>query len=265
MSGEVLGKPSGLAANSTALPSRGLDYLDLLYLVLFSIAALVVVSLVSVGVYLLLGYFLEWDVDLQSASSKASIAIVIQALASVLVLAFMYTLVRIKHELPFAQVIAWRPIVYRPFFHATAYGAAGVLLAVTVALASNVMSMPDQPTPFEDLLRDPSALLLVAGFGVVIAPLVEELIFRGFVFSIFERTHGRLAAVLITAGFFSLIHGPQYDWHWQILLLLMYVGIVFGAVRAVTKSIVPPTIIHASYNMTVVIGLLSAGQASSGA
>ena len=236
----------------------------MLYLVLFSIAALVVVSVVAIGAYFGLGYFLGWEADFGDPTTKAFVAIIIQALASVLVLAFMYTLITVKHELPFGGVIGWRPIVYRPFFYGTAYGAAGVFLAVTVALASNLMSMPDQPTPFEDLLQDPSALLLVAAFGVAIAPVFEELIFRGFVYSVFERTHGQLAAVIITAGAFALIHGPQYGWHWQILLLLMYVGIVFGAVRAATKSIVPPTIIHASYNMTLVIGLISAGQASSG-
>ena len=233
-------------------------------MVLASIVALVVVSVVTIGVYFGLAYFLGWEPDFDSPATKASVAIVIQALSSVLVLAFIYTLVTVKHGLPFGQVVGWNPIVHRPLFYGSVYGAAGVLLAVTVALASNVMSMPDQPTPFEDLLRDPSALVLVAAFGVAVAPVFEELIFRGFVYSVFERTHGRLAAVVITAGAFSLIHGPQYGWHWQILLLLGYVGIVFGAVRAATKSIVPSTIIHASYNMTLVIGLISAGQASSG-
>ena len=234
-------------------------------MVLFSVAALLVVSVVCISVYFGLGYFLGWNIDLGESSSKATIAIVIQGLASVLVFAFMYTLITVKYELPFGSVIAWRPIEYRPLFHGAAYCGAGILLAFTVGLASHVMSMPEQPTPFEDLLRDPSSLLLVAAFGIAIAPVVEETIFRGFVFSVFERAHGRLAAVVITAGSFSLIHGPQYGWHWQILVLLLYVGIVFGAVRAKTRSIVPPTIIHAAYNMTLVIGLLSEGQAPNGA
>ncbi len=234
-------------------------------MVLFSVAALLVVSVVCVAVYFGLGYFLGFEMDLDQASTKAFVAIAIQALASVLVLAFMYTLITVKYELPFGQVIAWRAIEHRPLFHGVSYCAAGVLLALTVGLASSVMSMPEQPTPFEELLRDPSSLLLVAVFGIAIAPIVEELIFRGFVFSVFERAHGRLAAVVITAGSFSLIHGPQYGWHWQILVLLLYVGIVFGAVRAKTRSIVPPAIIHCAYNMTLLIGLLSASQPPNGA
>lgn len=264
MPADAPGEPPRLAAGSAALPARGLGYWDLLYLVLFSVAALLVGSVVCIAVYFGLGYFLGWEMDLDQTSSKASVAIAIQALASVLVLAFMYTLITVKYELPFRRVIGWRPIEHRPFFYGASYCAAGVLLAFTVGLASHVMSMPDQPTPFEDLLRDPSSLLLVAAFGIAIAPVVEELIFRGFVFSVFERAHGRLAAVVITAGSFSLIHGPQYGWHWQILVLLFYVGIVFGAVRAKTRSIVPPTIIHAAYNMTLLIGLLSANQAPDG-
>ena len=264
MPADAPGEPPRLAAGSAALPARGLGYWDLLYLVLFSVAALLVGSVVCIAVYFGLGYFLGWEMDLDQTSSKASVAIAIQALASVLVLAFMYTLITVKYELPFRRVIGWRPIEHRPFFYGASYCAAGVLLAFTVGLASHVMSMPDQPTPFEDLLRDPSSLLLVAAFGIAIAPVVEELIFRGFVFSVFERAHGRLVAVVITAGSFSLIHGPQYGWHWQILVLLFYVGIVFGAVRAKTRSIVPPTIIHAAYNMTLLIGLLSASQAPDG-
>ena len=265
MPGDAPGEAPRLGAGSAPAPARGLGYWDLLYLGLFSVAALLVVSVVCVAVYFGLGYFLEWEMDFSQASSQAGIAITIQALASVLVLAFMYTLITVKYELPFGAVIGWRPIKQRPLFYGASYCGAGVLLAFTVGLASHVMSMPEQPTPFEDLLRDPSSLLLVAGFGIAIAPLVEELIFRGFVFSVFERAHGRLAAVVITAGSFSLIHGPQYGWHWQILVLLLYVGIVFGAVRAKTRSIVPSTIIHAAYNTTLLIGLLSASQAPNGA
>ena len=232
-------------------------------MVLFAIASLIALSIAA---YLGLGFFLGWDVDLEQASSrtKAAIAIVFQGLSSVLVLAFIYALITVKHKLPFGHAIGWRPIEYRPLFYGAAYSAAGAALAFSVALASHVIPMPDQPTPFQDLLGDPSAVLIVATFAVAIAPVFEETIFRGFVFSIFERAHGKLAAVVITAGSFSLIHGPQYGWHWQILVLLLYVGIVFGAVRAKTRSIVPPAIVHTAYNMTLVMGVLSAGQASGG-
>ena len=93
---------------------------------------------------------------------------------------------------------------------------------------------------------------------MLIAPAVEELLFRGFLFPVIERANGTRAAVLGTSVLFSLLHAQQYGWNWQNLVVLSYVGIVFGTVRAISGSLVPSTLIHASYNLTLFVGLYAA-------
>jgi membrane protease YdiL (CAAX protease family) len=66
-------------------------------------------------------------------------------------------------------------------------------------------------------------------------------------------------AVLISSSLFSLVHAQQYGWRWQNLVLLLYVGIVLGTVRARTGSIVPSTLLHAGYNAALSTALLAAG------
>jgi membrane protease YdiL (CAAX protease family) len=119
--------------------------------------------------------------------------------------------------------------------------------------------MPSEPLPIEELFGDRLSLILLSVFGVLIAPVVEELVFRGFFFTVIEQSHGPLAAVLATSAFFSVLHARQYGWHWQNLLLLALVGIVFGAVRARTQSVVPSTMLHAGYNATLFAGMFAAG------
>ena len=43
-------------------------------------------------------------------------------------------------------------------------------------------------------------------------------------------------------------HGDQYDWHWQILVLLFAAGASFGFVRWKTGSLWPAIVMHIAYN-----------------
>jgi membrane protease YdiL (CAAX protease family) len=54
------------------------------------------------------------------------------------------------------------------------------------------------------------------------------------------------------------LHGSQYGWHWPHLLLLLGVGVIFGVIRAMTKSVLACAIMHAAYNATLVGGALFA-------
>ena len=104
------------------------------------------------------------------------------------------------------------------------------------------------------------SITLLVIFGVLVAPVVEEMLFRGFIFSVVDRSLGAAAAVVSTSLLFSLPHGVQYGWRWQNLLLLTAVGVAFGAGRAWTGSVRPSALMHASYNATLFAGLLFAGE-----
>jgi membrane protease YdiL (CAAX protease family) len=168
-----------------------------------------------------------------------------------LVFWLVYRVVRARDRRPFREAVGWvwppRPIA--------AYLAGGILLAMSVAALSWLLPMPRGKMPIEQLLMDPASAFLMAGFGVLIAPAVEELLFRGFLYPVMERAHGAEVAVLATALLFGAVHAPQFGWAWQNVLLLAYVGVVFGVVRRVSGSLVPSTLVHAAYNLTLFAGL----------
>jgi membrane protease YdiL (CAAX protease family) len=196
-----------------------------------------------------------WDLALEDPKVQAPLVIVIQILWWGLVMGYIYFVVTVKYDLPFASAIGWIPL-QRP---AMLYLLGGVLLSFAVVGISTVIPKPEGKLPIELLLEDRFSMILIALFGVFIAPVTEEIVFRGFIYRVFEQAHGVLAAVLMTSAAFSLVHGMQYGWRWQNLLLLFGVGLVFGLARAKTGSVLPSTLIHASYNATLFGALLAAG------
>ena len=79
---------------------------------------------------------------------------------------------------------------------------------------------------------------------VVVAPLGEELLFRGFLQQILEKHWKDVTrAVLVTALFFAMIHMNPY-WFVQIYIL----GIILGFLAWKTNSVIPPLILHGINN-----------------
>jgi membrane protease YdiL (CAAX protease family) len=78
---------------------------------------------------------------------------------------------------------------------------------------------------------------------VIFAPLVEELIFRGLIFSRLERAMPGWLACLLSALLFGLCHG---QWIWMTYAFLM--GFLFGRMRKATGSLLPSLVSHAIFN-----------------
>jgi membrane protease YdiL (CAAX protease family) len=85
-----------------------------------------------------------------------------------------------------------------------------------------------------------SGLLLLAFAGVV-APLMEELVFRGFLYRAFEREWGAFASTVLTSAFFAWYH-PQFANAFLSSLLLI-------AVLRRTGSLWAPIAVHATGNV----------------
>src|SRR5690606_13109987 len=83
-------------------------------------------------------------------------------------------------------------------------------------------------------------------FGVsVLAPLGEELVFRGYLQRVLGARHGALRAALIGGALFALIHLNPAS-----ILALFSLGVLFGLMRVWTGSIWPAVLAHAVQNGT---------------
>ena len=79
---------------------------------------------------------------------------------------------------------------------------------------------------------------------VVMAPIGEEIVFRGFLQKFLEEYWKDITrAVLVTSLFFAMIHFNPY-WTIQIYLL----GVILGFLSWKTKSVIPSIILHSINN-----------------
>ena len=114
----------------------------------------------------------------------------VMAASYVVILVFMVLLVTRHYRRSFGAAVRWNfPALPR----ATGFLAAGVALAVLVQAGSSLLPMPRQP-PIDRFFRDASSAWLMAAFGTLLAPPVEELFFRGFLYPALARRAGMAAS-----------------------------------------------------------------------
>lgn len=163
-------------------------------------------------------------------------------------LGFRFTL-GVRHGRPVLASLGWR----WTRFSVVLCAAGGIALAFCVALIAGLIHTPQVSTPIDLFSSSRIALVLFAVFAVVIAPITEELFFRGFLQPLFSRTFGVVAGIVITALLFGALHAPEYSWAWQYACAIAFAGAVFGWVRYRTNSTIPSTIMHGCYNCVFLI------------
>jgi uncharacterized protein len=180
---------------------------------------------------------------------NAFVLVPAETLAYLMVLAFMVQLVRLKKEGSFLVAISWgRP----DRTNATRALIAGAVLAVFSNVYIFLLSrwIP-KSLPIDRLFRDTASAYLLALFGIVVAPFVEEVFFRGFLYPALARRIGAASSIIVTSGLFALIHQGQLAHAWLPLVWLFIVGLVLTMVRARTKSVSLCVLIHMTYNTVV--------------
>ena len=135
-------------------------------------------------------------------------------------------------------------MLFRSFF--------GFMLSIGIQLLSQLLPKREN-LPIERMFDTPASAYLLAFFGICVAPFMEELVFRGFIFPVLERRVGAGLAVLITGATFAAIHAPQLGGGGAELGAMMVVGIILSMIRARTGSLKPSFLVHLGYNSTLFI------------
>jgi membrane protease YdiL (CAAX protease family) len=168
---------------------------------------------------------------------------------------FLYVTLSVLRGHSFWECLGWRkiktpsgdrrrnPLVY--FFW-------GCGLSFLVALVSTQMKTPEN-MPMEELFKYRQTALLFMAMAVLVAPLVEETLFRGYLYPLFARSFGIVPGIVMTGGLFGLMHGAQLGWTWSLVTVLILVGIVFTTVRARTGSVFASYLMHLGYNSLIAL------------
>jgi uncharacterized protein len=101
-----------------------------------------------------------------------------------------------------------------------------------------------------DLIVESSmaARVVVALAAVATAPLIEELIYRGVLYSAFERAAGVAVAVVVVSLLFAGVHVFQYSNNISVITVITLLSFTLTLVRAYTGSVLPPFIVHLVFN-----------------
>jgi hypothetical protein len=169
---------------------------------------------------------------------------------------FIYLALHLTLKTRYGKPVFWSLGWRRTRFNLGIAVLGGAVLAFGISGLAALLHTPQVPSPLDRFLKSPVDLALFGILAVTLAPLFEELFFRGFLQPLLSRTFGVLAGILITALVFGLLHAPEYSWAWQYVVAVSLAGAVFGWVRARTNSIIPSTIMHGCYNLVFVIALV---------
>ena len=130
-------------------------------------------------------------------------------------------------------------------------------LAVVVPLVdflSWFAGYPVTPPLVADLYttaRESGALLLVLVALVVAAPLVEEVVFRGFLLpGLAASAIGASGALVLTSGIWALLHAQYQPFY---LIQIMVLGVVFGWLRLRSGSTALTIILHGILNFAAMV------------
>ena len=261
---QLPGDPIRLAAVPTAIPSSSVSlpedlriswsWLHLVFFFFFVVVTFFIVQVSFMVYYAAPLSHLSSKKDFeQFALSKPIFAVGSMVLLYVLVMVFLYVSLSVLPGSPFWRTLGWRRITRpdggRPrspwlFFFA------GCSLSLAVLVVTYKMQPPED-VPIEELFRYKNTAMLFMAMAVLIAPLVEETVFRGYLYPLFAKTFGVASSVIVTGILFGLMHGAQLGWTWRLVLVLIAVGVIFTLVRARTGSVYASFLLHLGYNSMI--------------
>lgn len=139
---------------------------------------------------------------------------------------------------------------------------AGLQIAANVLMAP-ILWLSDRDDAAQDVvqrLEDAGGLELAvtALAAVLLAPVFEELLFRGMLLRALQRRMAPPAAVVVSALVFGAVHLVDPG-AFLVIPGLVAVGIVAGMLAVRTGSLSQPILLHLGFNTVVVVTILVAG------
>jgi hypothetical protein len=163
----------------------------------------------------------------------------------------------------FTAVMYYKGMSYRNLFHSSQASPADTLIALIppialtipalVLLTSTVGEMlvrlfplsPSETAMFEEMASGSFGAIIGA---CVLAPVLEEMLFRGVILRSFLHQYSKWASIVGSAALFGFAHMNIYQFS-----AAMVLGVVSGWLYERSRSLLPCIALHAAYNGTLVM------------
>jgi len=145
--------------------------------------------------------------------------------------------------------LSWRDVGLRPFNVSRGLGLGCIFLLFAFAfnfiwsLFLSLFELRAQPDMLPLFGKGIAGLLLAILAGGVVAPIAEEIFFRGYLFAGLYKLLGLRRAAVLSAALFALAHILPTSWP-----PIFVLGLLFALLYEQTGSIWPGVIVHAAMN-----------------
>jgi uncharacterized protein len=164
--------------------------------------------------------------------------------AHLLTLGLCWAVVTHFGKRPFWQTLGWRWNRGIGF-----WGSCGLAFTLLVFGGLLTKYYGGEPTDIDQIINNSTASRFVLAFlATATAPLVEELIYRGILYSALQRAIGVAWAVIAVTILFASVHVAQYYNNISVIAAIGVLSLTLTLVRAYTKSLLPCFVIHLVFN-----------------
>ena len=238
--------------------------LDLLIVALVLVAALFLFS--SIFFVIILHSPLSRGVSAATLGKNPGPLVIVPSmtLAYVAMLVAMYRVVTRHGQRLFWQTVGWR---WPRNLGWLSYMMGGALLAVGLGELSRLLPIP-KSLPMDQFFQNRQGAYLMMIFGVAIAPLAEEMLFRGFLYPVLDRwlqtlfitpRHVRRGCIwmLIMAGWGYVEHRLPLAWSIPLAVVVFLVVGALVVTRSLKSGEKPSGLVLLPASTTVAWGLAS--------
>ncbi|MDQ6681963.1 MAG: CPBP family intramembrane metalloprotease [Chloroflexota bacterium] len=128
----------------------------------------------------------------------------------------------------------------------------GTLLTIIATLLLRLVGIQPMPQTAEQAIGVIDPVVIGITF-VLVAPIAEEIFFRGIAFNAWEREYGARRALIGSALLFALVHASLVAF-----LPIFGLGLVLALVYRRTRNLAAPIALHATFNaIAVALALLA--------
>lgn len=163
--------------------------------------------------------------------------------AHLLTIGLAWLIVTRGNKFPFRETLGWQRGGFRWWHYC-------VILGLFIVVAQLVtMVWPEQENELIRLLRTSrSAVYIVAFVATFTAPLAEELVYRGVLYSALQKRLGIRVGFILVTILFTLVHVLQYYPSYSTIFLLFLLSLTLTSIRARTGNLYPCIVLHTLFN-----------------
>ncbi|MBL4576772.1 MAG: CPBP family intramembrane metalloprotease [Opitutaceae bacterium] len=219
----------------------------------FFLFLFVLLVFVFVGSQLVIFGLAKWTTEIKGNLLKETVVIGYATHLSCLIGWFAFSLM--KPSIRLTQKISWAAAFKKGLLSLIIVLPPLLIIAATWEFLLKNFGISTAPQELIGILRSGENvpyLIAIVFLAVIIAPINEELLFRGGVFRFLYQRVPSWAAILISSSLFAILHG-----NWLSFLPLVLLGSLLCLLTQKSGSLKPAIFLHALFNLHSIIFIFS--------